>query len=368
MAKGAYIGVGGVARKVKKGYIGVGSAARKIKRAYIGVGGIARPCWSGGEIAYYGTVTPLSVARARVQGTTVGNYALFAGGQSGSAISSVEAYDKTLTRTIPAALSTGASEFGAATTGNYAICAGLKRTSTVDVYDADLTKSSRNDFGYTPERHRGAEAGELAVFAGMRQNDTTNQNGIVAYNGDLTRQTAAMTEAKAYVAMNQFCGKAIIAGGWFSGTSRSSKIEIVSEDLTVATAEMSFPRSEAVCPTSSKFLFIGEGTPGGSSSLTTSVEAFDKDMTRYSVEDLNSISDHKFGANFSDIAMFAGLGNTECYDDHLTKTLLNGLNPNRGPVSCGLRAPTIGDFALFGGGASQNGGTYYNAVDAFILS
>ena len=38
MAKKAYIGVGGVARKAKKIYVGVGSTARKVKKAYIGVG------------------------------------------------------------------------------------------------------------------------------------------------------------------------------------------------------------------------------------------------------------------------------------------------------------------------------------------
>ena len=48
MAKGAYIGVGGVAKKVKKAYIGVGGVARKVKKAYIGVGGVARLFWSGG--------------------------------------------------------------------------------------------------------------------------------------------------------------------------------------------------------------------------------------------------------------------------------------------------------------------------------
>ena len=58
MAKKAYIGVDGVARKVKKMYVGVDGAARKIKKGYIGVGGVARPFWTGGELAYYGKITP----------------------------------------------------------------------------------------------------------------------------------------------------------------------------------------------------------------------------------------------------------------------------------------------------------------------
>lgn len=42
MAKAVYLGVAGVARKVKKMYIGVNGVARKVKKAYIGVGGVAR--------------------------------------------------------------------------------------------------------------------------------------------------------------------------------------------------------------------------------------------------------------------------------------------------------------------------------------
>lgn len=47
MAKGAYIGVGDVAKKVKKMYIGIGGVAHAVKKAYIGVNGVARLWWSG---------------------------------------------------------------------------------------------------------------------------------------------------------------------------------------------------------------------------------------------------------------------------------------------------------------------------------
>lgn len=47
MAKTIYIGVGGVARKVKKIYVGVSGVARKVKKAFIGVGGVARLCYTG---------------------------------------------------------------------------------------------------------------------------------------------------------------------------------------------------------------------------------------------------------------------------------------------------------------------------------
>lgn len=42
MAKAIYVGVSGVARKVKQPFIGVSNVARKVKSGYIGVGGVAR--------------------------------------------------------------------------------------------------------------------------------------------------------------------------------------------------------------------------------------------------------------------------------------------------------------------------------------
>lgn len=50
MAAAQYIGVGGVARKVKAQYIGVSGAARKVKNGYIGVGGVARRFYTGLDI------------------------------------------------------------------------------------------------------------------------------------------------------------------------------------------------------------------------------------------------------------------------------------------------------------------------------
>ena len=60
MAKAQYIGVSGVARKVKKNYIGVSAVARKVKKGYIGVGGVARQYFAGetpiSSLAVGGTV------------------------------------------------------------------------------------------------------------------------------------------------------------------------------------------------------------------------------------------------------------------------------------------------------------------------
>ena len=138
MAKGAYVGVDGVARKIKKGYVGIDSKAKKIKKGYVGVGGVARPFFSSDGLEYYGTIEPLSEARSRLAATTVGNYALFGGGYTSySALTdSVDAYDNTLTRSTPTGLSLARSELAATTVGNYALFGGGYAKGYIDTVDA----------------------------------------------------------------------------------------------------------------------------------------------------------------------------------------------------------------------------------------
>ena len=51
MSKGAYIGVGNSAKKIKNIYIGVNGVAKKVKKAYIGVNNVAKLWWSSGAAA-----------------------------------------------------------------------------------------------------------------------------------------------------------------------------------------------------------------------------------------------------------------------------------------------------------------------------
>ena len=141
MAKGAYVGVDGKARKIKKGYVGVDNVARKVKKGYVGVGGVARPFFSAEGLEYYGAITPLSRGRYLLAATSVGRYALFGGGRysssdsSSSLSSTVDAYDESLTRSTPSALSKARYDLAAATVGGYALFGGgYFISSAVDAY------------------------------------------------------------------------------------------------------------------------------------------------------------------------------------------------------------------------------------------
>lgn len=90
MTKALYVGINGLAQKVKKMYVGVDDVARKVKKAYVGVNGVARLFFSAEQkLIYYGTATALSQARYSLAATHIGDYALFGGGQIKSDYSSV---------------------------------------------------------------------------------------------------------------------------------------------------------------------------------------------------------------------------------------------------------------------------------------
>ena len=72
-----------------------------------------------------------------------GDYALFAGGFRDS--NTVDAYDTSLTRSTPTTLSVRREYLAGASVGNYALFAGgeyISKLSTVDAYDTSLTRST----------------------------------------------------------------------------------------------------------------------------------------------------------------------------------------------------------------------------------
>ena len=80
------------------------------------------------------------MGRARFAATTIGEYALFAGGSgtTTTSIKSVDAYNTSLIKSTPTDLSMGRARFAATTVGNYALFAGGIDSNTysnvVDVY------------------------------------------------------------------------------------------------------------------------------------------------------------------------------------------------------------------------------------------
>ena len=138
------------------------------------------------QLFYYGPAPQLSAARNRISATTVGNYALFGGGWgSGNAkFSTVDAYNTSLTRTTPTALSVERGASAATTVGNYALFGGgygSDPLSTVDAYDTSLTRTTPTALSVARSYFAATTVGNYALFGGGRDSHYYFSSTVDAY-------------------------------------------------------------------------------------------------------------------------------------------------------------------------------------------
>lgn len=357
MAKKVYVGVDNVARKVKKMYIGVDGVARKIKKGYIGIGGVARPFFGGG-LEYYGTITPLIEAVSYPAATHIGNYALFAGGLrrnsstgSNESKATVTAYDTSLTRSAPTALSkagasskathnqnyalfpigktvnaynsaltrstpTALSEARGASThvGVYALFSGGSYSDDygdiylkeVEVYNASLTKSfTSSTLQHQKDSHAGAHVGNYALFAGG-YNNGTYQNSVDAYNTSLTRKTAPTLSVRRRSLDGTTVGNyALFGGGGISGDYAQTAVDVYDSSLTKSTLSLHVAMNYVHATHVDKYaLFHGYG--GASNANLTEVSAFDTSLTRTVPTAMSTRHYHGAATHVGNYALFGG--------------------------------------------------------------
>lgn len=355
--------------------------ARKIIKAYIGIGGIARPCWGGGELAYYGTVTALGFAKWKLSATTVGNYALFASGLSGyvNGQSSVDAYNKSLIRSTPTASSARKYSGAATSVGIYALFGGgyLQTgacTGVVDAYNETLTRSTPTPLSSSRYELAAASVGDYAIFAGGEADYSVASSTVDAYNKSLTKTTLApLTTARLGLAATTVGNYAIFARGK-NGNGTQPTIDVYNGSgtksviSTTSTAEES--RVYLSATTIGDYAIFAGGQKNDRTSVAR-VDTIDKSLTLTTGMYL-SVSRFVLSATtVGNYALFgggrpsdteAGVTTVDVYDQSLTKTTIAGLSEGRHT----LAATTIGDYALFGGGYYGDGATA--TVDAYTVA
>lgn len=365
MAKKAYIGAANVAQKLKKGYIGVDEKARRIRKGYIGVNGLARPCWSGGELAYYGVVTPLSVSRLGFGSAAVGGKGLFAGGGTALTIgathyTTVDVYDAKLTRSAAAALSAARWGTGsAAIPDTLALFGGGYQSGSllnaVDAYGADLTRTNTS-LSAAKNWVSGSYVGQYALLAGgLNVNGSTSYQTVDAYDADLTRKTPP----NLYVGGEHGgCGVAGVYALYPNTTSTA-----YNENLTRVSAG-ALPHTYTVFATSvmGTYALVTE-------TYQTTVNIYDKSLTRTQVESRSAPS-YATAVGLGEFALVAGgykldgtyTDTVDCYDKDFTRTPAHALSAPMGRMG----ALAIGDYAIFAAGEA-NGGGATNVVNAYTI-
>lgn len=366
MSKKTYIGVGGVAHKVKKGYIGVDGVARRIKKAYIGIGGVARPCWGEGKIERYGLVTYLSAGRRHAAATSMNGYAVFAGGigydtatsatayyntvsfydskltvteramqkaryaaaaarvgqhvvigggvDASDYYATVDAFDSSLSRSVPSNLALARQYLAATNIGNYALFAGGHATTTayvkntVDAYDTSLTHTNPTTLYEERSNLAATSIGDYALFGGGFHN--TYLKVVDAYNKSLTRSNpTSFTHGRRELMATSIEDYAIFAGGYdaTSDDDYLSTLEVYNKSLThllpSAISPLSVGRSQGAATSVGGFAIFGGGTP-----ITDVVDVFDKALTRTIPSALYYGRSQLAGASVGDYALFAGGG------------------------------------------------------------
>ena len=315
--------------------------ARKIKKAYIGIGSVARPCWAGGELAYYGTISAL---RRIAYGTaSIGNYALFAGGLdyssgSGTNVPAVTTCNSSLTVGTAADLdnySYGCS--GTTIKDTYAVFYGGKsstssaRYSEEGIYDTSLTKLSASGSVTLKYNAASASIGDYALFAGGKNSSILPSAGIQYVDASLTTQD--------------------------SGTGLSKRA------------------CELAATTVGNYALFGGGY--GSEGPTDIVEVYDGSLTKTTQTALSVARYGVDAATIGGFAIFAG-GNdsdknstttVDVYDEYLTRTSGTELSTPRNRDSNGDTAPVVGNYALFGGHTnSSSGNTYPDTLEVYMAS
>lgn len=373
MAKAVYVGVGSKARKMKKAYIGIGGTARKVKKMYIGdSSGKARLCYSA-ELEKVGMAAALSAARDNMRAATVGKYALFAGGFiSRSAFgnnvsSSVDAYNTSLTKSTPTELSCKRCGHAAASVGGYALFAGGASScnilgyyddivSSVDAYDASLTRSAAHIIGATAAIG-GAAVGNYALFAGGTVDWPINEDNVtsyvLAYDPSLTFTTAPrLSVARANVKGASVGNYALFAGGKADSFCTTVDAYNASLTRTTATTLSNAENNSAAATVGNHAIFVGN---------TASADIYDASLTKTSAAILSTARTGLAATTVGDYAIFSGSGVADFCDASLTRSSIG-----TSMTGYDMGAATIGDYALFAGGQSgENSGTAYDSVEVY---
>ena len=345
MAKGAFIGVGGVAHKVKKGYIGVDGIARKIKKAYIGVGGVARLCWSGDPIAVFSGVSnlPLSLRYAAVGSTDT--YAMVAGGDAGTfwgqQQDKVYAYDNQLTQSTASCGLRRYQWIGTSVANKFLCSGGLTEGQGGSGYDGtaagdtivindSLTYSSIQSLQYGRYDLAGASTSTHALFAGGHDSTTSYSSAVDAYDASNTHSVyTALSQSRYYLTGVSTSNYAFFGGGRV-------------------------------------FTYFGDPQKAN-------VDVFDVAGTRTQLANLHEGKYQIGGTATNGCAIFAGGGSNpdnneytdvvEVYNTSLTKSTLSSLSSARAYIG----AATINGFAMFAGGHCTTG-QYTDAIDIYDSS
>lgn len=172
----------------------------------------------------------LGNSRYNLLGASVGSYALFGGGLTQSGSNSftptdyVDAFNTSLTRSTPTALSSVRRGRGCGVSfGDYALFAsGDQSIATIDAYNASLTRTTPISLSVAKALVSGTVLGNYAIFAGGNAGSASDANNATVdmFDASLTRKVLPNLSLGRYYMSATTIGKnALFAGGQYYSSS-----------------------------------------------------------------------------------------------------------------------------------------------------
>ena len=203
-------------------------------------------------------------------GASVGNYAIFAGGQTGSASSTdsniVDSYNESLTLGSVTGLTEDQSRLTGASNYNYAIfTGGYTAYGAIDAYDSSLAHSTPSVASGNNAFVGGASLGSYAVFAGGSYTSVGVQS---AYDTSLTRTPIDPLVDNRTSPVGGSSEKYVIFVGGYIGNSNPGLVDSYDSNLTHSVPDqLPYMSQNGACATIGKYiLYMGTTGNSGSSS------------------------------------------------------------------------------------------------------
>lgn len=163
-------------------------------------------------------------------GATIGNYAIFAGGNymNGGSISetktTVIAYNTSLVKSTLTALPSGAAFMAGASNSSYALMCGGERNSPVYAWNSSLVRTTPSDALVRPWC-KGASHEQFAIFSGGTGQDSNymiiSYSDVVYYDTSLVKRTTNMPLNVSYHCTATLGDYIFLIGGWtYDGTGQ----------------------------------------------------------------------------------------------------------------------------------------------------
>jgi hypothetical protein len=316
--------------------------------------------------------TSLSVGRGGAAYAKVGSFALIAGGFEfgGSLVSTVDAYDTSLTRSVPTALTSVRGFLASASVGNFALFAGgISNQQSVNTYNTSLTRSTASNLFNSASYSSGSFSSTFALFAG---GEVTNL--VTAYNTGLTRtQPTNLSLARGRIGSSSVNNHFVLIGGRDSNLISTNVVDIYDDALTRLSPTTIPETKNGIGATSIEgyALFAGgrgATSPGGSNGT---VYVYDGSLTRTTTTSLSFPFDAYFPTSVSlnnNLAIF-GVGwdggtAVNTYNTSLTRYIASPLSTSRIEKVSGA----IGNYAFFTGGRLETTSNPTNQTEVYTRS